>query len=107
MINKWIYLFVKKIIDDAKKQSTHIKGMKKNIEDINEDLLEILKANKVNRLSIGIQTFNNKLLKKYSPATLSYIINKKTNYNLNDRMIKLENKYDFLWLEEQETKKKS
>ena len=33
-----------------------------NIEDINEELLNILKENKVNRLSIGIQSFNkNKL----------------------------------------------
>lgn len=33
-----------------------------NLADINEDLLEILKINKVNRLSIGIQSFNKKNL---------------------------------------------
>ena len=33
-----------------------------NIEDINEELLEFLKNNKVNRLSIGVQSFNKKTL---------------------------------------------
>lgn len=34
-----------------------------NYEDINDELLNILKTNKVNRLSIGIQTFNEKYSK--------------------------------------------
>lgn len=34
-----------------------------NYEDINDDLLSILKKNKINRLSIGIQTFNEKYSK--------------------------------------------
>ena len=34
-----------------------------NYEDINEDMLMLLKQNKVNRLSIGIQTFNKKFEK--------------------------------------------
>lgn len=33
-----------------------------NIEDINEELLLILKNNKVNRLSLGVQSFNKKIL---------------------------------------------
>lgn len=33
-----------------------------NINDITEDLLVFLKSNKVNRLSIGIESFNNKIL---------------------------------------------
>lgn len=34
-----------------------------NIENINEELLKLLKLNKVNRLSIGIETLNDKYLK--------------------------------------------
>jgi oxygen-independent coproporphyrinogen-3 oxidase len=34
-----------------------------NVEDINEDFLKILCENKVNRLSIGVQTFNEKFIK--------------------------------------------
>lgn len=34
-----------------------------NICDINENLLSILKENKVNRISIGVQTFNSKFIK--------------------------------------------
>lgn len=33
-----------------------------NVDDINKELLEILKENKVNRLSIGVQSFNEKKL---------------------------------------------
>ena len=33
-----------------------------NIEDINEELLIFLKSNRVNRLSIGVQSFNKKIL---------------------------------------------
>lgn len=34
-----------------------------NIEDLNEELLKFLKTNKVNRLSIGVQSFHDKYLK--------------------------------------------
>jgi len=34
-----------------------------NVNDINEELLDILKKNKVNRISIGIETVNDKFLK--------------------------------------------
>ena len=34
-----------------------------NIEDINEELLKMLKENKVNRLSIGVESFNKKILR--------------------------------------------
>ena len=34
-----------------------------NVEDINESFLNILISNKVNRLSIGVQTFNEKYIK--------------------------------------------
>ena len=40
-----------------------------NIEDITKEKLELLKNNKVNRLSIGVQTFNNKLLKTLDRKT--------------------------------------
>ena len=43
-----------------------------NYEDINEKLLDLLKNNKVNRISIGIQTFNDKFSK-----VLNRDINKK------------------------------
>lgn len=43
-----------------------------NYEDINEELLDLLKNNKVNRISIGIQTFNDKFSK-----VLNRDINKK------------------------------
>ncbi len=33
-----------------------------NYQDINEDLLKLLKENRINRLSVGIQTFNNKYM---------------------------------------------
>ncbi len=48
-----------------------------NIEDITEEKLEILKENKVNRLSIGIESFNDKYL-KYLGRNYTYdIINEK------------------------------
>lgn len=37
-----------------------------NVEDINEELLKILKDNKINRLSIGIQTFNEKYIRYFN-----------------------------------------
>ena len=48
-----------------------------NIEDITEEKLEILKENKVNRLSIGIESFNNKYLKYLGRNYTSDIINEK------------------------------
>ena len=48
-----------------------------NIEDITEEKLEILKGNKVNRLSIGIESFNNKYLKYLGRNYTSDIINEK------------------------------
>lgn len=47
-----------------------------NIEDINEELLSILKENKVNRLSIGIQSFNQNNL-KFMERTADYKDTKK------------------------------
>ena len=49
-----------------------------NIEDINEDLLVLLKDNKVNRLSIGIQSFNKKILK---------VLGRETNVNINEKIL--------------------
>lgn len=48
-----------------------------NIEDITEEKLEILKENKVNRLSIGIESFNDKYLKYLGRNYTSDIINEK------------------------------
>ena len=48
-----------------------------NIEDIAEEKLEILKENKVNRLSIGIESFNDKYLKYLGRNYTSDIINEK------------------------------
>lgn len=54
-----------------------------NIEDINEELLKLLKRNGVSRLSIGIQTFNKELLKVLNRHYDEDAINK----------LKLANKY--------------
>jgi oxygen-independent coproporphyrinogen-3 oxidase len=54
-----------------------------NIEDINEELLKLLKRNGVSRLSIGIQTFNKELLKVLNRRYDEDAINK----------IKLANRY--------------
>ena len=48
-----------------------------NIEDITEEKLEMLKENKVNRLSIGIESFNDKYLKYLGRNYTSDIINEK------------------------------
>ena len=48
-----------------------------NIEDITEEKLEILKENKVNRLSIGIESFNDKYLKYLGRNYTSVIIKEK------------------------------
>lgn len=53
-----------------------------NVNDLTEDLLLFLKENKVNRLSIGIQTFNKKYLK---------LLNRKNNDVINK--INLAKKY--------------
>lgn len=54
-----------------------------NIEDITEELLKELKDNKVNRLSIGIESFNKDILK---------LLGRKTNISINDK-IELAKKY--------------
>ena len=51
-----------------------------NIEDITEEKLEILKENKVNRLSIGIESFNDKYLKYLGRNYTSDIINEKVEF---------------------------
>jgi len=48
-----------------------------NIEDITEEKLEILKENKVNRLSIGIESFNDKYLKYLGRNYTSDIISER------------------------------
>lgn len=48
-----------------------------NIEDITEEKLEILEENKVNRLSIGIESFNDKYLKYLGRNYTSVIIKEK------------------------------
>ena len=55
-----------------------------NYEDITEELLIFLKNNKVNRISIGIQTFNNKF---------SYVLNRRINANEMIEKIELSKKY--------------
>ena len=54
-----------------------------NIEDINKELLQILKDNHINRLSIGVQSFNKKIL--------SYL-NRNTDIDIKER-INLAKKY--------------
>ena len=48
-----------------------------NIEDITEEKLEILKENKVNRLSVGIESFNDKYLKYLGRNYTSDIISER------------------------------
>ena len=48
-----------------------------NIENIEEDFLKLLKQNKVNRISIGIESFDNKILKTLGRNYKSDIIKKK------------------------------
>lgn len=50
-----------------------------NIEDVNKEKLELFKNNKVNRISIGVQSFNNKILKYLNRKYDSEIILKKIN----------------------------
>lgn len=55
-----------------------------NVEDINDNLLKLLKENKVNRLSIGVQTFQNKFIK---------FCNRKHSSNMAIEKIKLASQY--------------
>ena len=48
-----------------------------NVEDISNKLLEKLKQNNVNRLSIGVQSFNNEILKKLGRSYNNRIIKNK------------------------------
>ena len=50
-----------------------------NVEDITESKLKILKENKVNRISIGIQTFDNNILKKLNRNYTKEIAIEKVN----------------------------
>lgn len=50
-----------------------------NIEDITEEKLKLFKENKVNRLSIGVQSFNNKFLKYLGRNYNSNVIEDKIN----------------------------
>ena len=63
-----------------------------NVEDINEDLLLYLKAKRVNRLSIGIESFNKKILKKlgrksYKDNYKKILLAKKHFNNINIDLI--------------------
>lgn len=71
------------IIDIFNKDSLLEFTFECNIEDINEELLILLKNNGVNRLSIGVQSFNQKLLK---------LLGRKYDINCIDK-IKLCKKY--------------
>ena len=57
-----------------------------NVDDINEDILKILKENNVNRISVVIQSFNNKKLK---------FLNRKHNSKDIFKKIKLLKSYGF------------
>ena len=50
-----------------------------NIEDITKEKLELLKKNNINRISIGIESFNDKYLKYLNRSYTSSIIDKKIN----------------------------
>ena len=50
-----------------------------NIEDVTKEKLELFKNNKVNRISIGVQSFNSKILKYLNRKYDSEIILKKIN----------------------------
>lgn len=51
-----------KIVDIFKLKDNYEFTFECNIEDINEELLKLLIKNKVNRMSVGIQSFNEKIL---------------------------------------------
>ena len=65
------------IIDKIDLNKTYEFTFECNIEDINEELLILLKNNKVNRLSIGIQSFNKKLLD---------ILGRTYNFDVSDKI---------------------
>ncbi|MBP3635013.1 MAG: radical SAM family heme chaperone HemW [Bacilli bacterium] len=77
-----------------------------NIEDITIDMLELFKNNKVNRLSVGVQSFNNKILKYLGRNYDSKIIKekimlcKKYFYNINIDLIYAVNNQSLSDLEE-------
>lgn len=48
-----------------------------NLEDISEEMLILLKNNRVNRISIGVESFNKRILK---------ILNRRYDININDRI---------------------
>lgn len=48
-----------------------------NLEDINEEMLILLKNNRVNRISIGVESFNKRILK---------ILNRRYDIDINDRI---------------------
>lgn len=50
-----------------------------NIEDITDEKLKLFKENRVNRLSIGVQSFNNKFLKYLGRSYNSNVIEEKIN----------------------------
>ena len=65
------------IIDKIKLNKTYEFTFECNIEDIEEDLLVLLKNNGVNRLSIGVQSFNKKLLD---------ILGRTYDFDINDKI---------------------
>ncbi len=58
LLNKKELEYLFKIVEIFKKTNDYEFTFECNIEDINKDLLSILKANGVNRLSIGVESFN-------------------------------------------------
>ena len=76
------YLF--EILHKFKKSSNLEFTIECNVNDIDEEKLEIFKKNHVNRISLGVQTFNQKVLKK---------MNRKHNYKIVKEKIDLIKKY--------------
>lgn len=73
-----------KIIDKINLDNNYEFTIECNIEDITEEKLKLFTLNKVNRLSIGIQSFNNKILK---------YLGRNYNSDIIDKKIKLAKKY--------------
>ncbi len=73
-----------KIIDKINLDNNYEFTIECNIEDITEEKLKLFSLNKVNRLSIGIQSFNNKILK---------YLGRNYNSDIIDKKIKLAKKY--------------
>ncbi len=74
------------IIDVFKVQKYYEFTFELNVNDITTELLEVLKSNKVNRLSIGVQSFNEYKLK---------YLNRKHNINQIFNSFKLLKEYGF------------